>query len=93
VPTEEGRDDVTARAQLELRFPTPEEARVVWEAVSADDPGSVVGRVEDDRLVIETGPSTAASVRVTIDDLLACIQAATGGVVTNVVRGEEGDED
>ena len=77
------------RARLELRFGSPEEASVVWDAVSADDPGSVEGRLDGGLLVVECGPAPASSVRVTVDDLLACIQSAHGGALAQ--RG--GDDD
>ena len=67
-----------ARAELSLQYGSPEEARVLWEAVRADDPGTVEGRVEDDRLVIMAGPAPMPSLRITLDDLLACIQTASG---------------
>ncbi len=67
-----------ARAELSLQCGSSDEARVLWEAVRADDPGAVEGRVEDDRLVIIAGPVAMPSLRITLDDLLACIQAASG---------------
>ncbi len=67
-----------ARATVQLRCRSPEEARVLWDAVRADDPGSVDGRIEDDLLVITAGPDPMPSLRVTLDDLLACLQAASG---------------
>ncbi len=47
-------------------------------AIRADDPGTVEGRVEGERLVILAGPVPMPSLRITLDDLLACIQAASG---------------
>lgn len=67
-----------ARASLDLGCRSPEEAGVLWEAVRTDDPGAVEGRVEGDRLLIEAGPASLPSLRITLDDLLACIQAASG---------------
>lgn len=67
-----------ARATLQLRCRSPEEARVIWDAVRTDDPGSVEGRIEGDLLVITAGPDPMPSLRVTLDDLLACLQAASG---------------
>ena len=67
-----------ARAELSLQCGSSKEARVLWEAIRADDPGTVEGRVEDDRLVILAGPVPMPSLRITLDDLLACIQAASG---------------
>ncbi len=67
-----------ARATVQLRCRSPEEARVLWDAVRADDPGSVEGRIEDSKLVITAGPDPMPSLRVTLDDLLACLQAASG---------------
>ncbi len=51
---------------------------MLWEAIRTDDPGAVEGRVEGDRLLIEAGPAPLPSLRITLDDLLACIQAASG---------------
>jgi len=68
----------SARAELSLQCASSDEARVLWEAVRADDPGTVEGRVEGDRLVIVAGPAQMPSLRITLDDLLACIQAASG---------------
>lgn len=67
-----------ARAELSLQCGSSDEAGILWEAVRADDPGSIEGRVEDDRLVIMAGPVPMPSLRITLDDLLACIQAASG---------------
>ena len=69
-------------AKAELRIPcnSAEVAKVLWDAISADDAGSVEGIVEDDGLVIRAGPAPMASLRVTLDDLLACLQAASGTV-------------
>ena len=80
-----------ARAELTLCCGSPEEAEVLWRSLSADDPGSVEGRVEGIRLVIRTGPAPIASVRVTLDDLLACAQAATGTVA--IEGPDEGEVD
>jgi hypothetical protein len=66
-----------ARAELTICCGSPEEAEVLWRSLSADDPGSVEGRVEGSRLVLRTGPAPIASVRTTLDDLLACAQAAS----------------
>ena len=51
---------------------------MLWAAVGTDDPGAVEGGVEGDRLLIQAGPAPMASLRITLDDLLACIQAASG---------------
>jgi hypothetical protein len=67
-----------ARATIQLRCRSAEEARVLWDAVRADDPGSVEGSVEGDLLVITAGPDPMPSLRVTLDDVLACLQAASG---------------
>lgn len=67
-----------AQATIQLRCRSPGEARVLWEAVRADDPGSVAGRIEGDLLVITAGPDPMPSLRVTLDDVLACLQAASG---------------
>lgn len=81
---------VMVRAWLELRFASPEEARVVWDAVSADDPGSVDGRLDAEHLVVECGPAPVPTVRVTLDDLMACIQAAHGGALFEHRAEDEG---
>jgi hypothetical protein len=79
--TGRGVEAVAARAEVVLQCASPREAQVLWDALSADDPGSVEGRVEGDRLVILVGPSSMASMRTTLDDLLACAQAASCATV------------
>jgi hypothetical protein len=73
-----GKGPAMAKATVQLRCRSAEEARVLWDAVRADDPGSVDGRVDGDLLVITAGPDPMASLRVTLDDVLACLQAAAG---------------
>jgi len=73
-----GMGAAMARATIQFRCRTPGEASVLWDAVRTDDPGSVEGRIEDDLLVITAGPSPMPSLRVTLDDVLACLQAASG---------------
>ena len=75
-----------ARATVRLRCRSPEEATILWDAVRADDPGSVEGRIDGDLLVITAGPDPMPSLRVTLDDLLACLQAASGasGATTEI---------
>ena len=73
-----GREAALARATIQLRCHSPREARVLWDAVRADDPGSVEGRIEGDILVITAGPDPMPSLRVTLDDVMACLQAASG---------------
>lgn len=81
-----------ARAELRLRCASAEEARVLWEAVRVDDPGSVGGRVQGEDLVVTAGPLAATSLRVTLDDLLACLQAARlDAVATAPGTGGEAD--
>lgn len=67
-----------ASATIQLRCRSSDEAKVLWDAVSTDDPGSVDGRVEGDLLVITAGPDPMPSLRATLDDVLACLQAASG---------------
>lgn len=67
-----------ARAKVQLQCRSPEEARVLWDAVRADDPGSVEGRVDGSTLVITAGPDPMPRLRTTLDDLMACLQAASG---------------
>lgn len=82
-----------ARAELSLQCRSSEEARVLWEAIRADDPGTVEGRVEDDRLVIMAGPVSMPSLRITLDDLLACIQAASGATAVTAASDATGSEE
>jgi hypothetical protein len=77
-----------ARATVRLKCRSNEEARILWEAVRADDPGSVDGKVEDDLLVVTAGPDPMPSLRVTLDDVLACLQAASGATGAT---GDTGD--
>jgi hypothetical protein len=81
-----GKWVVKAKAELELDLGTSKRAEVLWDAVSADDPDSVRGRVEGETLHIDVGPAPAPSVRMTLDDVLACLQAASGGV--DIDRGK-----
>ncbi len=76
----EGDGGPGARAVVELTLTcsTPEEARAVWAAVSADDPGSVQGEVDGATIRISVGPASLSSLRTTIDDVMACFQAARG---------------
>jgi hypothetical protein len=83
--------DVMARAELKLRFASRREAQVMWGAVSADDPTSLDGQVEDDILHVIVPRATAPSVRVSLDDLLACLQAARGGSIISDDEGVEED--
>lgn len=76
--TGSGRGAAMARATVQLQCRSPEEARVLWDAVRADDPGSVEGRIDGDALVITAGPDPMPTLRATLDDLLACLQAASG---------------
>ena len=62
--------------RLERRYRSASEAEAVWRAVAADDPGFVSGHVDGDRLVIEGASPSAASLRMTLDDLIACLAAA-----------------
>ena len=77
-----------ARATVQLRCRSPEEARVLWDAVRADDPGSVEGRIDGDLLLITAGPDPMPSLRITLDDLLACLQAASGATYATTEVGE-----
>ncbi len=74
------REGTSARATatLQLRCRDADQAGVLWDAVRADDPGSVRGSVVDGVLTITAGPDRIASLRVTLDDVLACLQAASG---------------
>jgi hypothetical protein len=75
-----------ARATIQLRCRSPGEAQVLWDAVRADDPGTIDGRIEGNALVITAGPDPVLSLRATLDDVLACLQAASGAasVTTDV---------
>lgn len=90
------REGTTARARatLQLSCRDGEQARVLWEAVRADDPGSVGGSIDGDVLTITAGPDRIASLRVTVDDVLACLQAASGAsTVTDDAGDGEGEVD
>jgi len=71
-----------AKATIQLRCRSPEEAHVLWDALRTDDPGFIEGRVEDNVLMISAGPDPMPSLHATLDDVLACLQAASGA--TNV---------
>ncbi|HEV2519736.1 MAG TPA: KEOPS complex subunit Pcc1 [Thermoplasmata archaeon] len=69
--------------RLERRYGSSELARRVVGAVAVDDPGSVSIHRDDDRVVFEVGGDDPASIRATLDDLIACLGAAerTAGIV------------
>ena len=69
---------VRGTVELVLRCSTPREAEAVWAALAADDPGSIQGEVEGPVIRITVGPAGLASLRATIDDVLACFTAAVG---------------
>lgn len=64
------------RVRLERRYPSRALAARIWRSVVADNPGFVSGRLTGDRLVIEVSHPSPASLRATLDDLIACIAAA-----------------
>ena len=88
--TEGKREPVRARAQLTVECGSQARARVLWEAVSTDDPGAVLGRLDGTRLVIDAGPASAPSLRVTLDDVLACLQVASGAAEAHMT-GDDGE--
>jgi hypothetical protein len=55
---------------------TPMDAERLRRALTADNPGHVHVEAKGAELVIEVAPGPAASVRATLDDLLACLLAA-----------------
>jgi len=87
-PDAGGGRAIMARATIRLRCRCHEQAQVLWDSVRADDPGTVDGRIEDDVLVITAGPDPMPSLRATLDDVLACLQAASGttDVTTEIVE-------
>jgi len=60
------------------RCASPEEAERLAAAIVADDPGSFRLRTEGSDLLLEVTGRSAARVRATLDDLLACLAAAEG---------------
>jgi hypothetical protein len=76
----EGGEGPGAKAVVDLTLTcsTPEEARAVWAALEADDPGSIQGEVDGAIIRVRVGPANLSSLRVTIDDVLSCFQAARG---------------
>lgn len=55
---------------------SPEEAERLRRALAVDTPGFVTLTVEGRDLVVATSGSSARSVRATLEDLIACLQAA-----------------
>jgi len=83
----EGQAPPRATVELDLQCSSEQEARAVWAALSADEPGTMRGRVEGARLRIVVGPATLGSLRATCDDILACFQAARGGAACDHGNG------
>jgi hypothetical protein len=62
--------------RLERRYPSRREAERVGRSVAADNPEFVVTKVLGNRLTIDVSGGSPASVRMTLDDLIACLGAA-----------------
>jgi hypothetical protein len=62
--------------RLERRYRSRSEAERVWRAVAADNPEFVAGAVDGERLTITASSASPASLRMTLDDLIACLAAA-----------------
>lgn len=62
--------------RLERRYASAAQAQRLWRAIATDHPEYVTGGVDHERLVLEVRGPSAASVRMSIDDLLACLIAA-----------------
>ncbi|HEV2166020.1 MAG TPA: KEOPS complex subunit Pcc1 [Thermoplasmata archaeon] len=79
----EGSDAVGLRVRIARSYGTADLAERVVGAVSVDDPGAVEIARSRDRVVLEVRGTDPASVRRTLDDLLACLAAAerTAGFV------------
>jgi hypothetical protein len=65
---------VTVR--LGRTYPSRPEAERVAAAVAVDNPGFVRLRVDGPRIEIELDATTPARARATLDDLVACLNAA-----------------
>ena len=67
----------------ERRYDDPDLAARVLAAVSVDDPEAVAMYKIGDRLVFEVSGTSPASLRTTLDDLIACLGAAerTAGIL------------
>jgi len=86
----EGHAPPRATVELDLQCSSEQEALAVWAALSADEPGTMRGRVEGARLRIVVGPATLGSLRATCDDILACFQAARGAAGDHAGAAEGG---
>ena len=62
--------------RLARSYRSASEAERVWRSVQADNPGFVSGRLEGSRVTIELSGTNPASLRMTLDDLVACLAAA-----------------
>jgi hypothetical protein len=61
---------------VEHRASSPAHAAALWASVAADNPSFVDGGVDGDRLHFRVAAPNAASLRQTLDDLLAALGAA-----------------
>jgi hypothetical protein len=67
-----------------------EDARRLERAIAVDNPAHVEATVEGSTLVLRVAPSTAASVRATLDDLLRGVAAAEGAARSGKPRPPSG---
>jgi hypothetical protein len=65
---------------LRRPYPSPEVARRIAAALNADNPAFVRVAVEGSALAIRLTADSPGSARATLDDLLACLQAAERAV-------------
>ncbi|MCI4325993.1 MAG: hypothetical protein L3K00_09020 [Thermoplasmata archaeon] len=61
---------------VEHRAPSPAHAAALWASVAADNPSFVDGGVDGDLLRFHVHAPNAASLRQTLDDLLAALGVA-----------------
>jgi hypothetical protein len=75
--------------RLERSYGSDDLAARVVGAVAVDDPGTVSILRRGDRVVVEAEGEDPASLRRTLDDLIACLGAAerTAGIVKGTGRG------
>jgi tRNA threonylcarbamoyladenosine modification (KEOPS) complex Pcc1 subunit len=69
-------DENNVRCEMTLRFPSPDIAGKVFQAVEQDNGGYVDAERKDDTIVAVIEASTLRSLLHTLDDLLSCVSVA-----------------
>jgi len=72
----EGANHKRPRCVIELEFGSEASARAVFEATNVDNDDFVQARLEGNKLIAEMEGGSLDSLRRTLDDYLACLNAA-----------------